>query len=249
MVKAPIITVVSPKGGQGKTTLAYELAALFHAVLLDLDWDLGGATGMWGDDPENRVRSAVLHGLVSGDGPLPRVLHATGRPDLVPSDSRLAEISPDPAVVTDRLTTWASAWDRPLVVDTHPGTGSIADGAMSAASVVAVPVIIGSRELEALGGFLRRVGSTGLPLVIVPSRWRALKSEQRLLGMLTKWARGSGIPATPPVADYPWIPRRYRRGALVLVENPGAEVARAAENYRAVGRALLDVLRKEPDHE
>ena len=58
-------------------------------------------------------------------------------------------------LVADRLATWARAWGRPVVIDTHPRTGAIADGAMSAASIVAVPVLIGSREFEALGGRLR----------------------------------------------------------------------------------------------
>ena len=34
-----IVTVAAAKGGVGKTTLAYELAAGLGGVLVDLDWD------------------------------------------------------------------------------------------------------------------------------------------------------------------------------------------------------------------
>lgn len=43
---ARIVTVGAAKGGVGKTTLAYEIAACLKGVLVDLDWDSGGATRM-----------------------------------------------------------------------------------------------------------------------------------------------------------------------------------------------------------
>jgi hypothetical protein len=43
-----IFTVAAAKGGVGKTTLAYELAYLLDAPLVDLDWDAGGASRKWG---------------------------------------------------------------------------------------------------------------------------------------------------------------------------------------------------------
>ena len=54
VVPARIVTVAAAKGGVGKTTLAYELAAALGGVLVDLDWDAGGATRMWGFDPSRR---------------------------------------------------------------------------------------------------------------------------------------------------------------------------------------------------
>ncbi len=49
--RGAILTVAAQKGGVGKTTLAYELAALLGAVLIDLDFHGGGATSLWGFDP------------------------------------------------------------------------------------------------------------------------------------------------------------------------------------------------------
>jgi cellulose biosynthesis protein BcsQ len=43
-----IVTVAARKGGVGKTTLAYELAWLLDAPLVDLEFDEGSATRMWG---------------------------------------------------------------------------------------------------------------------------------------------------------------------------------------------------------
>jgi len=58
-----IVTVAAAKGGVGKTTLAYELAGCLGGVLVDLDWDSGGATRMWGYDPAAFRRAPLLDAL------------------------------------------------------------------------------------------------------------------------------------------------------------------------------------------
>ena len=63
---ARIVTVAAAKGGVGKTTLAYELAAALSGVLVDLDWDAGGATRMWGHDPTRAARAPLLDALERG---------------------------------------------------------------------------------------------------------------------------------------------------------------------------------------
>lgn len=243
MTRQPIIAVASPKGGVGKTTLAYELASLFNAVLVDFDWDMGGATGMVGDDPERRSKSAMLTCLEKGEGPTPRPLHIQGRPAVVPSDSRLAELRTGSSVVVRCLEEWAEAWEAPVVVDTHPGTGALADGAMAAADVVAVPIVLGAREMEALGGFLRRVADADLPLVIVPNRWRALRAELPFLQLLAKWSKDTGVMVAPPIQDFPWLSRRQRRAALSLVETPGVDVQKAAAQFHDVAMALVEFMK------
>ena len=50
-LRGAILTVAAQKGGVGKTTLAYELAAALDAILIDLDFHGGGATNLWGFDP------------------------------------------------------------------------------------------------------------------------------------------------------------------------------------------------------
>lgn len=162
---------------------------------------------------------------------------------MVPSDSRLSELRVVPDQVVERLDCWAEEWQTPVVVDTHPGTGALADGAMAAADVIAVPIVLGAREMEALGGFLRRVADADLPLVIVPNRWRALRAELPFLQTLAKWSKDTGIMVAPPIQDLPWVSRRQRRAALSLVESPGVEVQKAAAQFKDVGLALIEYMK------
>src|SRR3954449_11435159 len=50
-----IITVWAPKGGVGKTTLAYELAYMLDGPLIDFEWDSGSASYQWGNLREGLV--------------------------------------------------------------------------------------------------------------------------------------------------------------------------------------------------
>ncbi len=86
-----IVTVAAAKGGVGKTTLAYELAARLQGVLVDLDWDAGGATRMWGFDPLSAARAPLLDGLERGpDAKPPRLKRRAHQPALLPTHPDLS---------------------------------------------------------------------------------------------------------------------------------------------------------------
>src|SRR5919202_6273188 len=70
-----IVSVHSRKGGVGKTTIAYELAWLLGGVLVDLEWDDGGATRAWGYNHEDRVSAPMVEALERGRTPRPIVGH------------------------------------------------------------------------------------------------------------------------------------------------------------------------------
>lgn len=161
-----IVTVAARKGGVGKTTLAYELAWLLDAPLVDLEFDDGSATRMWGYRHEIRVRAPLLDALESGR--TPRLLTGYHKPNLVPCHPDFALNQPGAEEMADVLMRWAGDWDREFVViDTHGGGSPAGDGAIAAASVVIVPVPLKTKDLNAAAGMVREMPD--YPLVIVPN--------------------------------------------------------------------------------
>lgn len=231
-----IVAVSAYKGGVGKTTVAMELAGALGAILVDCDWDRGGASGTWGAAPsDGRLLRALLR-----DSP-PRPLRRPGRPDLVPSSPALAEWIGDPAIVASRLRDWAEAWGRPVVIDTHPGAVPMTDAAWAAADVVVVPVGIAWPELRALEGLLAE-RATAFTLILAPNCVRDRAVIRPQLKALVNMARTYGVAVAPPIGDYPWLPRRRRRSALVLSPNPGRAVAAAAADFRSLAHKVEQAL-------
>lgn len=234
---ARIVTVAASKGGVGKTTLSLDLAAVLpEALAVDLDWDTGGLTRMWGHDPTERRTARLLDSMESGKAPKP--LRARRRPDLVPSHPDLASSSISPTLVGDLLQKWAAEWESEyayVVVDTHPGANPLTDGAMAAADLVVVPVVLGARELDALEGMLEDFG--GYRMLLVPVKVPAAP-PRRWVERLNAAAVEAKVRVAPAISFYPAMSRRVRRAALSLESNPGAWVSRAAEEYRAVGECV-----------
>lgn len=232
---ARILTVAAAKGGVGKTTLAYELAAALDGALVDLDWDAGGATRMWGIDPTATVRAPLLDALERGPGGrAPRLRRRPHQPLLLPAHPDLAASHIEPGLVTDCILAWAAAWEtRYVVVDTHPGANALTDGAMQAADLVVVPAVLGVREMAALEALVADFAAYNLLVVpmMVPGA-----PPRRLVERLARIS-ASGVRIAPPVSEHRWIRRRLRRAALVRQERPGIQVRAAAAEFRAVAEA------------
>jgi chromosome partitioning protein len=233
---ARIVTVAAAKGGVGKTTLAYELAAGLGGVLVDLDWDAGGATRMWGFDPTRAARAPLLDALERGpEGRPPRPKRRANQPALVPAHPDLSASRIDADLVGDCLRAWAPGWEAPyVVVDTHPGANPLTDGAIQGADLVVVPVVLGAREMDALEAIVDDYRDYRLLLVptMVPS-----VPPRRFVERLAGLADGR-IAVAPPVSDHRWIRRRLRRAALVTQPNPGVRVRAAAAEFRAVADSV-----------
>ena len=223
-----IVTVAAAKGGVGKTTLAYELAAALGGVLVDLDWDSGGATRMWGYNANGFRRAPLLDALERGpDGKPPAPRHRRYQPALVPAHHDLgASVIPDD-LVADCLSRWAQIWDVPVVVDTHPGANPLTDGAMQVADLVVVPVLLGMRELDALDGMLADFAA--YRLLIAPNMVPAAPPA-RLVRRLAAIAGDTAV--APPISEHRWLRRRLRRSAVTLQPNAGRNVTRAAAELR-----------------
>ena len=116
------------------------------------------------------------------------------------------------------LDKWAAAWGRPyLVVDTHPGAAHAGHGAMLAASVVVVPVILGTNELNATEGMLTEVGD--YPLLLVPNRIpRTIPGPE--LRRLRRLVETAEVPVGPVVPYARSLENPQAAGSLVTAEDP-----------------------------
>jgi chromosome partitioning protein len=136
--------------------------------------------------------------------------------------------------VADCLLAWAEVWpQRYVVCDTHPGANSLTDGAMQAADLVVVPVVLATRELDALQ---RMLGDfAGYPLLLAPNKVPP-SPPRRHVDRLT--ALSGGYPVAPPISEHRWLARRVRRAAVVLQPNPGRQLQAAALEFRDLAASV-----------
>jgi chromosome partitioning protein len=229
-----IVTVAGWKGGIGKSQLAYELAWLLGAPLVDWDWDRGGVTRKWGYRVEDRIGSLLLDAMERGR--VPRPVTGFRKPELVPSHPDLMENQPAPEPGADAILTWARTWRRPYVVcDTHPGGCGSTYAAVSAAHVIVVPVVLAVNELEALEGMLEELPD--YPLLLIPYKIAAVPgaAEINKLDTLVKKFKPQVGPA---VSKYTWLEKRKIRVALTSYEPEPARIAPVSAELRAVAEAV-----------
>ncbi|MFD0409959.1 ParA family protein [Kitasatospora sp. NPDC127116] len=206
--RPPIVATAAYKGGDGKSTLARELAYLLDSVLIDFDWDLGGNTRSWGHRHEERVTAPLLDAFERGRTPRP--LRGRRKADLVPSHPDWANQQPDRDTGTDALVKWVTEWKRPGVVDTHPGGCESTYAALNAANVIVVPAVYAKESLNALEGMCDEL--TDYPLLIIPYMVQAPPQWARR--RLRDITRRYDVPVGPPVGYESWIPTRTLNMAI-----------------------------------
>ena len=202
--RGAILTVAAQKGGVGKTTLAYELAAVLDGILLDLDFHGGGVTNLWGFDPLAAARAPLLDALERGPSARPpRPKHRPNRPDLVPSHPDLSAARLDAEDLAECLESWAGTWDgRPLVIDTHPGAHWTTDGAVQVADLVLVPTPPGRRELAATEAMLRE--HDGFPILLVPTMVPGYPPAW-WIDALQRFREQRAVHLAPPISEHRWL--------------------------------------------
>ncbi|WP_329151240.1 ParA family protein (plasmid) [Streptomyces niveus] len=206
--RPPIVATAAWKGGDGKSTLAYETAYQLGAVLTDFDWDKGGCSMSWGFRADRRVRAPLLDAFERGKTPVPLI--GRRKPDLIPSHPDFGLNQPRPEKVADSLGQWAQDLDSPLEVDTHPGGCDSTYGALQEADITLVPAVLADKSLNALEGMLEEL--TDYPLLVIP--YMVKSPPARLRRRLSDMTSRFGIPVGPMVSYYPWIPTRSRRIAI-----------------------------------
>jgi chromosome partitioning protein len=235
-LRRAIVTVAAWKGGVGKSTLAYELAWLLAAVLVDLEWDGGGVTREWGYRHQARVNMPLLDALDTGRTPRP--LHWRFRPDLVPGHPDFGVNQPPEDTLTNALEKWAADWQQPVVIDTHPGGVTSTYGAVAAANLVVVPTTLGKKDLEALAGMLDGLHDYRLLLIptMVPS-----SPPERGIARLEALSKQFDVPVGPPISEYRWVRWRQRRMAITASPEPVPLRARPMiEELRKVAREVIN---------
>jgi len=236
-MRGAVITVAGHKGGVGKTTIAYELAAALSGVLVDLDFHGGGATNLWGFDSRHARRAPLLDALEGGGVPRPRT--RANRPPLVPSHPDLTAAQLDADEIADALERWATAWaPRPIVVDTHPGAHATTDGAVQAADLVIVPVPPSRRAIAAVRDML--YDHSEFRIVLVPNMV-ARSPREWWLQALEAFADDPLVHLAPPISLHPWLNDRLLTTPVVSQTRPGRRTEQAAAQFRAVAHHIAQL--------
>jgi chromosome partitioning protein len=240
-----LVTIASPKGGVGKSTIALHLAGALDATLVDLDWEVAGVSNLWGFDPRRSRRGGLLEALDAfPDSAAPHRRVAPNRPALVAGHKNMAHLDPERGAVADALLAWAAQWGAGhVVVDTHPGVGALRDGAIEAADLVVVPVHLAHNELEGLDDFLAEA-LHGYRVLVVPNRVRMLAPERVLVRRLMEITSGRAYLAEP-IGDHGWLPRRRLRMTLTQTPGPGVAQARAAQQFRNLAHRVEVILNEQ----
>ena len=220
----------SRKGGVGKTTLAYELAWLLDAPLVDLEWEGGSASRKWGYRHEDRATSALLSAFEKGTPP--RLLHGFSKPDLLPGHPDLELNQPSPDDTADALLKWAGEWGRDwVVVDTHPGATDVVNGALSVAHVVVTPVPLRSSDLDGTEHMVRELAD--YPVVLIPNFVPpvAPAAEVRRLGRIVD---GTPVQVGPLIPAALAVGTRKKRMAITAEDPPARPLRPVADALRSV---------------
>jgi pilus assembly protein CpaE len=243
--RSPLIAVLGPKGGVGKTTVSTNLATTLAAgglrvLLVDLDLQFGDVGLVLGVAPERTIHDLVtsqgrldgesLAGFIGRTADGVDVLLAPARPDQAEAvtDERLAE-------VFDVATREYDA----VVVDTPPAFTSATIAAIDRAQHV---VMIGSLDLPGLKNM--KVGLETLDLMGV-DRGRVLtvlnraNSKVGLLGHEVKQVLG-GTPDVSIPSDRA-LPRSTNSARPIVAADPRSAPAKA---LRSLGQRIAGELSK-----
>lgn len=234
-LRGKVITVMAGKGGIGKTLLAMELSWLLSAVLLDLDWDDGNASRALGHHHDRFMRAPLLDALENGKAPRPR--RAVNRPDLVPCHPDFAVNQPEPGGMAEAITGWAQAWERGTVVDTHPGGSDSTLGAAGAADLIVMPVVLGTREMNALEGTLKEL--VGYPILLVPN-WVPPTPPGAERRRLRDLAERYSVAVGPVISTYGWLRTRKLRTVITAAPTFSRRTFPVVRDLAAVAGTVIE---------
>jgi chromosome partitioning protein len=232
-----IVAVLSPKGGQGKSTFAKELAWLLDAVLVDLDWDGGRVSRLLGHVNERYRTVPLLDALFDEQRRLPHLYRMKRRPDMVAGHKDFEPNQPEPEHMAELLLHWTKEWNRPVVIDTHPGGSSSTIGAAEAADLIVMPVILGTGELDAVEESLDELGA--FPLLLVPNKVSAHLPAAESRRLLRLADRHQVWIAETFVRQHTWMTRRKARTVVAATPSFGAPTAALTTDMAALAEEVV----------
>lgn len=227
--KAPIVAVVSPKGGNGKTTvsanLAVALARRTSTLLVDLDVHFGDVEYALRFHPIHRLNDAVkrLADNAAADLSVLLASHPTGVQALcAPSDPvRADEIHPDEAfAVVDRLVELG----QPVVLDT---AGGISDYTLNALDRATHVLLVSGTDVPSVQSGRKLLDTMSrLHIDVSPVRLVVNRATTRVGLTVADVESVLGLSAALEVPDHPMVAAAMNQGSPVTESSPGSAVAR-----------------------
>jgi len=234
--RSPLVAVLGPKGGTGKTTLATNLAADLatrgrETLLVDLDLQFGDVGVVLGVEPEHTIYDlATAGGTIDAE----RLRGFTGRSqDGI--NVLLAPVRPDQAdaVTAEQITAildLARTTYDVVIVDTPPAFTS---GVIAAVDQADLIVMLGSFDLPGLKNM--KLGMETLQMMDVPSAriLPVLNRANTKVGLLvTDVAKVLGRAPEVAVPSDRGVPQSVNASRPIICMQPKSSPARS---FRAIG--------------
>jgi chromosome partitioning protein len=234
-----VLSIVSGKGGVGKTTSAIALAAAFasthRTMLIDLDPSASASRAV-GLDPESLASQATVIGLLD---------HAlSALPARVPEGFRVLAGSPFAEPRAEELQAnikrvRAIADIDLTIIDTPPGFGVLSRAAVSVADALLTPIELepmATETLEQIRGMLAALGAERRWLGILPTK---VGGRFALTALQRREVESGGHHIFPAIPRTIAVPEARLAARTILGYSPRSSAARA---YTEASKEILTQL-------
>ena len=227
-----VLSIVSGKGGVGKTTTAVALAAALapmrRTVLVDLD-PTGGASYASGHDPGVLADRATTIGAMTEPAMPARTPEGYGLLAGTPDLERRA------GVVRQGIERFRTLQSDVVIVDAPPGFGLLPQAAVVVADAVLVPLLLeplAIRTTEHILGLLEGLGAGTKLLGILPT---AVEKRRSLVADQLQQMRGYEARVFDPIPRLVAVAESALAGRSILAYAPQSPAAGA---YRALAGTI-----------